>query len=166
MRHKYYVLAAGLTVGAPLWRLLVHDFSKLLPCEWLPYARSFYNADGSNRNMASRSDEEKAAFDRAWLHHIHANPHHHQHWVLRNDDGTTRALEIPDAVVRELCADWASAGKCITGKWEFMEWYSKNKDKMILHPNTRSKVEYYLQELHMEITGYETRKCTSHSYAE
>lgn len=25
-------------------------------------------------------------FNRAWLLHIHRNPHHWQHWVLINDD--------------------------------------------------------------------------------
>lgn len=42
VRHKWFVLIAGLQTGAPLWRLLIHDWSKFLPSEWIPYARYFY----------------------------------------------------------------------------------------------------------------------------
>lgn len=42
IRHKWFVLIAGLRVGAPLWRLIIHDWSKFLPCEWRPYAKFFY----------------------------------------------------------------------------------------------------------------------------
>lgn len=42
IRHKWFVLLAGLTLGVPLRQLLVHDWSKFLPCEWFPYASFFY----------------------------------------------------------------------------------------------------------------------------
>lgn len=42
VRHKWFVLLAGLQTGAPLWRLLIHDWSKFLPSEWIPYATFFY----------------------------------------------------------------------------------------------------------------------------
>jgi hypothetical protein len=72
-RHKWFVLRAGLKVRAPLWRLIIHDWSKLTPAEWGPYVRSFYGKQG-------RTPEVRAAFDAAWLHHQHRNPHHWQHW--------------------------------------------------------------------------------------
>lgn len=42
MRHKLFVFCAGVEIGAPLWRLVIHDWSKFLPCEWFPYTRFFY----------------------------------------------------------------------------------------------------------------------------
>jgi hypothetical protein len=45
LRHKWYVLRAGLATGAPLWRLVIHDWSKFSPAEWSPYVRMFYGLD-------------------------------------------------------------------------------------------------------------------------
>jgi hypothetical protein len=51
VRHKWFVLVAGLHVGAPLWRLLIHDWSKFLPCEWRPYAAFFYGMPDIDDNV-------------------------------------------------------------------------------------------------------------------
>jgi hypothetical protein len=45
-RHKWYVLLACKSVGASTWAGLVHDLSKFLPSEWLPYLRTFYDQNG------------------------------------------------------------------------------------------------------------------------
>lgn len=55
-----------------------HDASKSNPDEYEAYDAYFY---GGNRSYAIVE-----AFNRAWLLHIHRNPHHWQHWVLINDD--------------------------------------------------------------------------------
>lgn len=123
---------------APLWRLVIHDWSKLTPSEWTPYVHSFYTD-------RARVDTQPA-FDRAWLHHQHHNPHHWQHWVLREDSGTLKSLEMPEDLVREMVADWMGAGRAITGKWEVNEWYAKNHSKMVLAPETQQLVETLLQE--------------------
>lgn len=96
--------------------------------------RSFYGPQ-------PRTDAVKAAFDRAWLHHQHANPHHWQHWVLREDDGGTKVLAMPDKFVREMVADWMGAGRAITGRWEVAVWYAKNRDRILLHDDTRTLVD-------------------------
>jgi hypothetical protein len=41
-RHKWFVFRAGLKTRAPLWRLLIHDWSKLSRAEWTPYVWSFW----------------------------------------------------------------------------------------------------------------------------
>jgi hypothetical protein len=133
-RHKWFVFFAGLKTRAPLWRLLIHDWSKLSPAEWGPYVRSFYG-------RAGRTAEVRAAFNAAWLHHQHRNPHHWQHWVLREDDGDTRALPIPDKLVREMVADWMGAGRAITGEWEVASWYAANRSKILLAFETREAAE-------------------------
>jgi hypothetical protein len=130
-RHKWFVFRAGLKTGAPLWRLLIHDWSKLTPVEWGPYVRTFYAGD------LVRPGE----FDRAWLHHQHRNPHHWQHWLLRLDDGPTEALRMPVPLVREMVADWMGAGRAITGRWGVADWYEANRDRIVLHPEVRVQVE-------------------------
>lgn len=140
VRHKWFVFRAGLKTHAPLWRLLIHDWSKLTPAEWGPYVRSFYGPQ-------PRTYEVKQAFDVAWLHHQHRNPHHWQHWLLREDSGKLKTLEIPDKFVREMVADWMGAGRAITGRWEVGEWYYKNRDTIQLHPTTRAHVELTIAEV-------------------
>lgn len=138
-RHKWFVFVAGLRVGGvPLWRLIIHDWSKLLPSEWFPYAKSFYGPQ-------PRTTETKLRFDAAWLHHQHFNPHHWQHWVLREDDGATKILEMPTNFAREMVADWCGAGRAITGKWEVWTWYAKNRERIMLHPATRAVVETLIE---------------------
>lgn len=137
LRHKYYVYRAGLVTGAPKWRLIIHDWSKFTPAEWFPYAENFYGkslADGSeDRRM------RKQNFRLAFLHHIHRNPHHWNHWVLKD------AQPMPEHFIREMVADWCGAGKAITGKWEQVEWYAKNKKQIDLHPVTQHRVKELLQ---------------------
>lgn len=140
IRHKYFVFIAGVRVDVSWWRLIIHDWSKFMPIEWFAYVNTFY---GEFR-YAERPFKLIKEFDLAWLHHQHCNPHHWQYWILKNDDGTTKTLEMPDKFVREMVADWAGAGRGITGKWEVAEWYEKNKHKIILGTGTRIAVEYYL----------------------
>lgn len=135
-RHKWFVFIAGRRTGAPLWRLVIHDWSKLSPAEWTPYVDLFY---GPERTPAVR-----AAFDAAWLHHQHRNPHHWQHWLLQEDDGPVKTLEMPQKFVREMVADWMGAGRAITGKWEVHDWYAKNCHKIRLADVTRTNVERLL----------------------
>lgn len=136
-RHKAFVAIAGLKTGAPIHRLLIHDWSKLTPAEWTPYVRSFYGSQ-------PRSQEVSDAFDVAWLHHQHANAHHWQHWLLVEDDGPRIALVMPEALVREMVADWMGAGRAITGKWDVVTWYAKNRHKIVLHPKSRVLAETLL----------------------
>ena len=69
-----------------LKQLNIHDLSKYSQEEYYAYDNYFYGAE---------TEKVKKDFDYAWLHHIHQNPHHWQHWVLVNDDGGTYALEMP-----------------------------------------------------------------------
>ena len=135
-RHKWFVFRAGLKTKAPIWRLLIHDWSKLTPSEWFPYVDRFY---GGYKNDLQ--------FNAAWLHHQHRNPHHWQHWVLREDDGDTFPISMPYQLVREMVADWMGAGRAITGKWEVWNWYEENKDRMVLHSETRRSVEQLISEI-------------------
>lgn len=109
IRHKFFVFIAGLHYKAPFWRLIIHDWSKFLPSEWTPYAKTFYGSDGSSRY------KEHPSFGRAWNHHQKRNKHHWQYWVTLRDDGGVRAVKMPEKCVREMVADWAGAGRAIHG---------------------------------------------------
>ena len=139
MRHKWYVFLACMRFKVNLWQAISHDWTKFTPSEWFPYVHTFYKKDGSKQYL------ESAEFAYAWRHHQRVNPHHWQYWLLTWDRGTTDALYMPYKYAVEMVCDWAGAGRAITGKWEYKEWYYKNKEKIILHPETRKDVEMLLQ---------------------
>ena len=142
VRHKWYVALAANRCGCSFWRALIHDASKFLPSEWSAYAYTFYDDDGNKRYA------ENDKFNEAWNHHQKRNKHHWQYWLLRMDRGDDVALPIPYKYIMEMVADWMGAGRAITGKWEVMEWYQKNKDTIILEPGTRDMVEYLLYKVY------------------
>ena len=144
LRHKWFVFLAGLSTHAPLWRLVIHDWSKFLPCEWCPYVEEFYGAWRTRANKYPSDDDIHRRFDAAWLHHQHLNPHHWQHWVLREDSGKLKVLEMPERLWREMVADWMGAGRAITGHWEVEAWYARNRETIQLAPDTRRKVDIWI----------------------
>ena len=118
-RHKYFVFRAGLRVGAPLWRLLLHDWSKVLPDEWVAYRHHFYRED---------KNAPDPAFYCAWLKHVHRNPHHWEHWVRFKYGGhgghiTATPFVMPEALAREMVADWLGANRVIHGEYRLLRWY-------------------------------------------
>lgn len=139
--HKWYVFLASNILGASLWRAIMHDNSKLLPSEFIPYARTFYNADGTSKNYIKDSPE----MSMAWLKHQRRNDHHWQAWVLRGDDGSTGPLMMPDQAVLEMVADWMAANMVVEGDWDMRAWYHKSRYRMQMHPHTREAVENLLQ---------------------
>jgi hypothetical protein len=84
VRHKRAVYAAGVRLGVPRWRLVLHDWSKFLPGEWRPYVAKFGHQPGAGNREGyyhqPRVDEW--AFNRAWVRHIHRHDHHWEHWVI------------------------------------------------------------------------------------
>jgi hypothetical protein len=142
LRHKWYVFLEACRLGIP-WRGLTHDLSKLRPDEWGPYADYFYGGrfpDGSWGGAMYVPNAVAEAFDRAWLLHQKRNDHHWQWHVLREDSGATKLLPLGDAQRREMLADWRGAGRAITGKDNTREWWLRNRDKMLLHDETREWV--------------------------
>lgn len=127
--HKWYVMIECFKQGLFLQGIL-HDISKLSPSEFIPYMNFFTKKD--------KSEEAKEAFNKAWLHHIHNNPHHWEHWIM---PGKNTVYEMPDKYRIEMICDWIGAGLAITGKREFKEWYEKNKDRIVLHERTRMIIE-------------------------
>lgn len=147
VRHKWHVYRAGRQLGVGRWQLALHDWSKFLPSEWFPYVAYFHGPDGAKNRAANsgkyyRIEDGSLAFNRAWLKHIHRQPHHWQNHLLLPDgnDGKPQALEMPVKYVREMVADWVGAGAA-QGFRDVKGWYSRNKDRMVLHPEARFIVE-------------------------
>lgn len=136
IRHKWYV-GAELFKHKLFYRALVHDMSKFLPSEFIPYTRWFYG---------KAYKQDIISYDVAWLKHQHRNRHHWQHWILRYDDGPTITLQMPDKYAKEMACDWLGAGKAIgqAGIEDVLTWYEINKNNMILHSKTRAQVRRLL----------------------
>lgn len=153
VRHKWFVYIAGRHLGVSFWRLLKHDWHKFLPSEWFPYVAYFYGPTVAMKD--TEPDDYRywcargpvmADFDHAWNLHQKRADHHWQFWVLTEDSGKVKPLQMSEAAVLEMVADWYGAGRAITGKWEADVWYEKNKEKMNLWPKTRERVEQIFQE--------------------
>ena len=138
IRHKWFVFRAGIELNVPLWLLLIHDWTKFTPGEWLPYARTFRKPNGEGQYAPH------AAFWQAWNSHEKRHKHHWQYWVLIKDSGELMPLPMPDCYRREMLADWIGAGRAL-GSPDTAGWYEKNKDKMLLFPDTRQWVEQQLR---------------------
>jgi hypothetical protein len=149
LRHKWYVMIECFKVGL-LWRGLLHDLSKFRPSEYIPYMNYFYG-DGmgieKGRNETGYykpTDTGDKAFDFAWLLHQKRNKHHWQWWILPEDEGGVKILEIQEPYRTEMLCDWIGAGKA-QGKFspsddylqETRKWWNANNHKMQLHPETR-----------------------------
>ena len=144
-KHKWFVFWECLRVGRPVAGLM-HDLSKLRPSEWLPYAAYFYPG-GVSRNVRNKSgyykptDTGDEAFDFAWLLHQKRNRHHWQWWVLPEDDGGMKILKMSHAAMVEMVCDWRGAGNAQGYGRDPLKWYKTNKDKMLLHEQTRQWIE-------------------------
>lgn len=134
INHKKNVGIEAFKMGMPV-HALMHDISKFMPSEFIPYANYFYKefAFEYERTFA------KKAFDVAWLRHQNRNAHHWDHWV----DAEGTAFEMPMQYVREMVADWKGmARKFGDTAWEY---FHSNEKTMNLHPNTIIKIEGLLK---------------------
>lgn len=144
LAHKYYVFRAGLKIGGiPIWRLLIHDWTKFGPTEFPRYA-DYHFGDFKDRKKWSE----------AWLHHANHNPHHHEYWVLRwfGEDqyfyqgvgvkvaDWVVALEIPETYLREMVADWMGASKNYAGTWDCRGYILPRMDRMNIHPKSKARL--------------------------
>lgn len=146
VRHKWYVFVEACRLGIPILGI-IHDMSKFLPDEWFPYVDFFYGKQArkvrDETGYYKPTDTGHAAFDFAWMLHQKRNKHHWQWWLLPEDNGGTKVLPMPDKYCREMLADWRGAGRA-QGKPDTLAWYIKNKDKMRMHPDTRTWIESQL----------------------
>lgn len=116
-----------------------HDASKSSAEEYKAYDDYFY---GRNKSYAVVQ-----AFNLAWLHHIHQNQHHWQHWVLMNDDPEEGMiiLDMPKQYIIEMICDWWAFSWAAGDLTTIFAWYDEHKDYIKLSANTRKDVELILR---------------------
>lgn len=147
-KHILYVQEAGRIIGVSEHLLAVHDSSKRTHHEFPAYAKNFFGGGDPER------------FPRAWLHHVHNNPHHWQHWVFPDNwtmkdsamDGP--CVEMPRNYVMEMIADWMGASKAYTGEWNMTDWLLKNIPRISVHSKTATLIRETLCHL-----GYTAAVC-------
>lgn len=123
------------------WQIILkHDASKSDPEEYDAYDNYFYG---------NKSFENTQKFNLAWLHHIHVNPHHWQHWVLINDDPKegTICLDMPYNYIIEMICDWWSFSFKTGDLTEIFGWYDSHKEHIELSDNTRKTVHDILSRI-------------------
>ena len=124
------------------WQIIFdHDSSKNNDDEYLAYDTYFY---GNNRSY-----EVTEEFKRAWLLHIHRNPHHWQYWVLNNDDPNEGEviLDMPYNYIIEMMCDWWSFSWQKGDLGEIFNWYDERSYYIKLSPKTRKTVEDILEQM-------------------
>ena len=143
--HKWFVFLAGLRLGVPVWRLVVHDWQKFTHWEFKAYARNF---------QFKGEKAEKAGFDfsYAWLHHENTAPHHWGYWIPRAGRYANMPLPMPETYVREMVADWLGASRAYTGSWDMHDWLQKNLSGIV--DNMCNETWDILEDVLIEI-GYE-----------
>jgi hypothetical protein len=140
-------------------RLLVHDLSKLWPSEFMAYMLYFKTTIRSEEGLrligeftlaelAPRGAAIGDYFSVAWLKHQRRNRHHWEWWVLYDRDYPEGlCIPMPMVDLLEMLADWAGAGRAISGRWEAAEWYLANRGRIRLETDTRVYVERVLSKM-------------------
>lgn len=115
-----------------------HDQSKDEQDEYEAYDAYFYG-----RNKSFSTEQVVQEFNKAWLYHIHHNPHHWQYWVLINDDPQEGEIliEMPYNYILEMICDWWSFSWAKGNLNEIFSWYEARKDYIRLHNSSRLAVE-------------------------
>lgn len=140
IEHIRYVQEAGVKLHVPSRLLLVHDLSKFSAEEFSNYAKHFHGGG------------DKEGFLRGWLHHLHANPHHWQYYIIPNaiaeynGQRSNQVLEMPQSYVLEMIADWMGASMTYTGTWEIGQWLVEEMPKISLHEKSTEFCRVVLRE--------------------
>jgi hypothetical protein len=139
-KHKYYVFVEGWKLGLPLWTLLVHDLSKLLPSEWFGYAQ--WKSEQIKNESGGTLKNERGFLMSAFLHTHKRSKHHWQYWTYVCDQsGCIYSLEMPLRYVREMVADWRATQLIRFGNINVRPYYEENKEVILLHEETRRWLE-------------------------
>lgn len=141
MAHIMAVQNAAEKIGVSLDQAYQHDLSKFSKEEYGAYAMQFVGGGAPD------------AFAYAWLHHIHQNNHHWQHYVF--PDGYTPkdskvekgVVEMPRHFALEMIADWMGASWVYAKTEDMTGWLVQNMGKMILHSATAAYVREELTKL-------------------
>lgn len=144
------------TLEAGWYTEFAHDQSKNEEDEYEAYDAYFY---GNNRSY-----EVVQNYQRAWLLHIHRNPHHWQYWVLINDDPKEGeiVLEMPYDYIIEMICDWWAFSWAKGNLKEIFGWYDEHSKYMKLAANTRKTVDNILEQMKNKLEELDKSELSHH----
>jgi len=152
--HKFYVGIYCCRVGLIVQGML-HDMSKFSKEEMIAGIK-YYNGKCSP-NSIQKSIE---GYSTAWIHHKNRNKHHSEYWLDYSENAFIEKaekmtpIEMPIRYLVEMFFDRVAACKVYKGKTykdsDPLNYYDKQKDRLLLHPNTRSELEKLLNCLAIE----------------
>jgi len=134
LKHKWFVFWAGLKLKVPIGQLISHDMSKFSKMEFVSYMENFTIPKLTGHPP---SKAVKKRFANAWNHHLWCGLNKH-HWEVWDDN------IMPDEFLLEMIADWIGAGRA-KGFPDTLAWYTKQRDKIRLHPETKAMVDSILE---------------------
>lgn len=115
----------------------VHDLSKFLPSEFIPYAQFFYETDRT-KNYTTKT-EDNLNFLNGWIKHQKRNKHHWNYWISVNRKNEIIPIPMPEKYIEQMICDWKGMSRKFGGTWK--DYYKKNKDTFILHNDTIKEIE-------------------------
>ncbi len=157
LAHVENVRKAGAWLGVPKEQLAEHDETKFTAAEFMPYVRQHHGDKG-----------DPSSYAEAWLHHIHNNEHHWQHWIFpdgyspKGSNVQGGIVPMPDNYALEMVSDWAGANKTYQGHWDMSKWLNENFGR-IHNFLSHSTHQYVLKTL--KSIGYSHNMDTGWSYA-
>lgn len=134
--HKIAVFEAGFELNKKLPNSARFDELEFVDNLWLHDLSkfSFVEAFGYSGWDFKTKSGDKAAFDAAWNHHKHHNPHHPENWLSVGRFGDVTVLPMPKIYVAEMVADWIGAGKTYGNSLE--NWLPDNLSSFKLHQDS------------------------------
>lgn len=115
-----------------------HDKSKFDVNEFWYYMARFFPIVGTD----PESKEVKDNFKIGWLHHVHNNAHHPNHWALV-DDNEVKIFDMPDIYIIEMLCDWMAMSKYYNST-TLKYWESDSAKKLPMSDYTKSKVNEFM----------------------
>ncbi|MBY3433248.1 hypothetical protein HFN89_03600 [Rhizobium laguerreae] len=144
LHHKWFVFRFGLRTKAPLWRLVIHDWSKFTPGELSAYANHLFG-----------TAKDEIGFAQAWNHHSKTHRHHWEWWIpltahSKSSIPAGEPLPMAEWAVREMVADWLGAersyNKFTPTSLQGWKWYNAARRGMRFHPDTALLLDRVLAE--------------------
>lgn len=109
-------------------RIQNHDMSKYSEEEFEPYRKQYYPIN------AQEKENNKDAFQKAWIHHLECNDHHWQH----RQNNKTFDKENMIAILENVC-DWLAMGYKFHDRP--YQYYEKHKDEIHLPEEDKKFLE-------------------------
>lgn len=149
--HKLVVMWNCFRVGL-FKQGLLHDLSKY---SWEEF-RTGVNYYQGTRSPNAAEKEEKG-YSPAWLHHKGRNKHHFEYWIDVSgpaDNWKLVGMKMPANYFVEMVMDRIAASKIYQGK-NYTDgapyaYFSRSKDHMVMHPETKAMLEKVLKMLETE----------------